>query len=253
MVVVVAIGTGTGTGTGTGIETEKGIIGIGNVVIVIGLESQMTITTSNHGRGSMHEMTITSIEAMISMPNLDGMKMNIVLGIVIVMSAIGIGNPDQRGRETGNPGRTGTGREIETETGRETEETETETEEEEGKTEGTEETGREKGIETGIETERGETKTEETGKENEETGTERKIERNLINHIPPHIMKARHRRRQPGTLLDPSSKKCLLLTLTAMVLYLNIQKQKQELDLVGYSFFIFLPPSNPCACFLITV
>ena len=238
MVVVVAIG----TGTGTGIETETGIIGIGNVVIVIGLESQMTITTSNHGRGSMHEMTITSIEAMISMPNLDGMKMSIVLGIVIVMSAIGIGTPDQRGRETGNPGRTGTGREIETETGRETEETETEEEGEEGKTEETEETeetGREKGRETGIETERGETKTEETGKENEETGTERKIERNLIIHIPRHIMKARHRRRQPGTLLDPSSKKCLLLTLTAMVFYLNIQKQKQELDLVGYSFFYF--------------
>ena len=246
MVVVVAIG------TGTGIETETGIIGIGNVVIVIGLESQMTITTSNHGRGSMHEMTITSIEAMISMPNLDGMKMSIVLGIVIVMSAIGIGNPDLRGRETGNPGRTGTGREIETETGRETEETETEEEgeEEEGKTEETgetEETGREKGIETGIETERGETKTEETGKENEETGTERKIERNLIIHIPRHIMKARHlRRQQVGTLLDPSSKKCLLLTLTAMVLYLNIQKQMQELDLVGYSFYFSFTFESLC-------
>ena len=191
---------------------------------------------------------ITSIEAMISTPNLDGMKMSIVLGIGIVVSAIGIGNSDQSGGlQKGNPDRTGTetGTWRETE-GTETEETETEEiETEEGKTE---ETGRGKGIET----ERGET--EETGKENEETGTERRTERNLINHIPRPLMKARDLlRQQVVTLLDPSSKKCLLLTLTAVMLYLNIQKQTQELDLTDYSFYFFLSPSNPCACFLIKI
>ena len=196
-VMVVAIGTGTGTG-------------IGIVVIVIATESLMTIiTTRNQGGGSMNATTITSIEDMISIPNLDGMKMNIVLGIVIVMSAIGIGNSDQINTpETGNPDQTGKG---------------TKTETEEGKTE---ETGRGKGNETG----RGETKTE-TEKGNEETGTERKTERDLINHIPHHLMKALHLlHQQVVILLDPSSKKCSLLTLAAIVLYLNIQKQTQELD-----------------------
>jgi hypothetical protein len=216
-VVVVAIRTG---------------IGIGIVVIVIVPERQTTITTIDHGGGSMNETMTTSIEAMISMANLDGMKMSIVLGIVIVTSAIVIGNPD----------RTGQGTETETET----EETETEaTETEEAKmteeTEtgrGNEETGRE---ETGRgETGRGETgiketETEETG--NEETGrgeteTERKTERNLFSH--PRLMKAPLLRRQLVTLLDPSSKKCLLLTLTATVtvLYLHLQRQAQALDLV---------------------
>ena len=186
VVVVVAIRTGIGIGIGTG---------IGIVVIVIAPESQMNITTRNHGGGNMNETMITSIEAMISTPSLDGMKMSIVLGIGIVMSAIGIGNSDQSGGpQKGNPDRTGTetGTWRETE-GTETEETETEeteteeTETEEGKTE---ETGRGKGIET----ERGET--EETGKGNEETGTERKTERSLINHIPRPLMKARDLLRQ---------------------------------------------------------
>ena len=191
--VVVAIGTG----------TEIGI-----VVIVIAPESQMTIiTTRNNGGGSMNETTITGIEAMMNIRDLDGMKMSIVQGIVIVMSAIGTGNPDQA--ET-----TGTGAGTGARTGARTEGTETE----EGRTE---ETGR------GIETRRGE---KETGKGNEETG------RNLINHIPRqwcHLMKALHlRRQQMVTIPDPSSKKCLLLTLAAVVLYLNIQKQKKkELDL----------------------
>jgi hypothetical protein len=212
-VVVVAIGTETETETETGTGTGTGI-GIGIVVIVP--ERQMTITTRNHGGESMNETT-TSIEDMISIPNLDGMKMSIVLGIV--MSAIGIGNPDQTEPETGNPDRTETG--IGTGTGTGTEETGTE----EVKTEETEETGR---GET-------ETETKETGKGNEETGTERKTERNLINHIPRLLMKARHHRRQQVvTLLDPSSKKCLLLTLTVVVFYLNIQKQTQELDLVHH-------------------
>ena len=192
--VVVAIGTGTGT--------EIGIV----VIVIAPPESQMTIiTTRNNGGGSMNETTITGIEAMMNIRDLDGMKMSIVQGIVIVMSAIGTGNPDQA-ETTG----TGTG----ARTGARTEGTETE----EGKTE---ETGR------GIETRRGE---KETGKGIEET------RRNLINHIPRqwrHLMKALHLRRQlMVTLLDPSSKKCLLLTLAAVVLYLNIQKQKKkELDL----------------------
>ena len=190
--VVVAIGTG----------TEIGIV----VIVIAPPESQMTIiTTRNKGGGSTNEMTITGIEAMMSIRDLDGMKMSIVQGIVIVMSAIGTGNPDQA-ETTG----IGTG----ARTGARTEGTETE----EGKTEGT---GR------GIETRRGE---KETGKGNEETG------RNLINHIPRqwrHLMKALHlRRQQMVTIPDPSSKKCLLLTLAAVVLYLNIQKQKKkELDL----------------------
>ena len=120
--VVVAKGTGTGTGTGTE---------IGIVVIVIALESQKTTTTIKHGGGSMNETTTINIEGMISMPNLNGMKMSIVLGIMIVKSAIGIGNPDQRG-----PGTEGT------------EETETETEETETEETGIGETGIE---ETGIE------------------------------------------------------------------------------------------------------
>ena len=120
-VVVVAKGTETGTETGIGI-----------VVNVIAPERQMTITTINHGGGSMNETTTTSIEAMISIPNLDyGTTMSIVLGIVIVKSAIGIGNPDQRGPETEG-----------------TEETETETEETETGETGIGETGIE---ETGIE------------------------------------------------------------------------------------------------------
>lgn len=126
--VVVAKGTGTGTGTEIGI-----------VVIVIALESQKTTTTIKHGGGSMNETTTINIEGMISMPNLNGMKMSIVLGIMIVKSAIGIGNPDQRGPETEG-----------------TEETETETEETE--------TGETETGETGI----GETGIEETGIEETE-------------------------------------------------------------------------------------
>ena len=235
VVVATILGTGTetetGTGTGTGIEI---------VVIVIAPEGQMTITTINHGGGSMNETTITNIEAMISMPNLDGMKMSIVLGIVIVKSAIGIGNPDETG--------TGTGTETETET--ETEETETEGAETEEIGTETEETGKGKGNEeTGIgETGIKETETEETGKGNEGTGTdteetERKTERNPINHKPRPLVKARFLlRQQLVTLLDPNSKKCLLLTLTATVFYLHLQKQAKALDLVllaDYALFFF--------------
>ena len=218
-----------GTGTQTGVFVMIGIasIRIGEtgteiviVIVIVTVEGRMT--TINHaGEIIMNEMKTTNIGVMISTPDL-GMKMNIVLGIVIVMSAIGIGNSDRSGGpQKGNPDLTGT----ETGTWRETEGTETEeTETEEGKTE---ETGRGKGIET----ERGET--EETGKGNEETGTERRTERDLINHIPRPLMKARDLlRQQVVTILDPSSKKCLLLTLAAVVLYLNIQKQKKkELDL----------------------
>jgi hypothetical protein len=197
-------------------------IGIVIVVIVIVPERQTTITMTDHGGGSMNETTTTNIEAMISMANLDGMKMSIVLGIVIVKSAIVIGTPDRTGQET------------ETEE-TETEETETEaTETEEAKTtEETEETGK-GNEETGI----GETETEETGNEetgNEETGIREteETERNLINHKPHRLVKARLRRRQLVTLLDPNSKKCLLLTLIATVLfYLHLQRQAQALDLV---------------------
>jgi hypothetical protein len=45
----------------------------------------------------MNETTITSVEAMRSMPNLDSMKVSIVLGIVIIKSVIGIGSPEQPG------------------------------------------------------------------------------------------------------------------------------------------------------------
>ena len=234
-VVVVAIGIGIEIGIGTG-------TGTGIVVIVIAPEGQMTITTINQGGGSMIEPTTTCTEVMISMPNLDGMKMSIVLGIVIVKSAIGIGNTDQKGRETGSPDRTEnpdqTGRGIE---GTETEGTETEeTGTEEAKTEetgigigigngergtGTEETETETETETKTEKEK---ETKVTGKGNGETGTEI----NLIIHIPRHLVKARHLRRQQVTLLGPSSKKCLLLTLTAVELCLTMQKQTQVHNLV---------------------
>ena len=201
VVVVMAIGIGTG---------------IGIVVIVIVPERQMTITTINHhGGGSMNGPTTTNIEVMISMPTLDGMKMSIVRGIVT-----GIGNPDQTGQETGTGIGTGTG------TGTEVTETEvTETEEAETEKTETEETG----IET-EETEIGkgdeERETEETGIEETRTETEtEETERNLFNHKSHHLVKARLlRRQQLVTLLDPSSKKFLLLTLTATVLYLHLQR-----------------------------
>ena len=220
-VVVVAIRTGIGIG----------IVGIGIVLP----ERRTTITTiDHHGGGSMNEMTITSIEGTISManPNLDGMKMSIVLGIVIVTSAIVIGNSDRTGQETGETGTEEKGTEAtetETEAAKTTEETETET----GKRKGNEETGI--GV-TGTE----ETGTEEIGSEeigSEETGIretrirDSETERNLINHKPRRLVKARLlRRQQLVILLDPSSKKCLLLTLIATVLYLHLQRQ--ALDLV---------------------
>ena len=220
--------TGIGTGTGTGI------------VIMIVIEGQTTITTRNHGGESMNETTITKIEAMIGMPNHGGMTMNTVLGIVTVTvtgtgigkSAIGTGRPDQTEKET----ETGIGRGI----GTETEATETETEETgrggtgrggTGREEtGREETGKRKGTGRGI---------EETERDRE---TERKepveTKRNLIHHEPRHLMNPHLLRRQRVTLLDPSSKKYLLPTLTATVLYLRLQTQ--ALDLVDGNLDCFV-------------
>ena len=232
--VVVAIGTGTG---------------IRIVVIVIALESRKTITTIDHEGGSMNETTTTNIEAMIGIPSLDGMKMSIVLGIVIVRSEIGIGNPDQTGPETET--------ETETEeTGKGNEETEKGNEETGNEEIGNEEIGNEEIEIKGTET-------EVIGKGNEETGigeteteeSERKTGRNPINHKLRRLMKPRLlRRQQLVTLLDPSSKKCLLLTLTATVtvLYLHLQTQAQALDLVsmaGYSYFFFHTFKSLCFAF----
>ena len=214
--VLVVIGTANDTGT----RTEM-------IVIVIVLKGQMTFITTNHVGGIMNEKATTSIEGMISPANLE-MNMNTVLGIVIVtgtgtgtQSVIGIRNPDQTETET----ETGTGIETEArkeETGKGNEET--------GKGNGGKGNGGKGNEGTGS----GGTGSEGTGSEgtgNEGTGieeTERKAEteRNHFDH-KPHRLVSSHllRLHQLVILLDPSSKKCLPLTLIAMVLCLRLQRQ----------------------------
>ncbi|KAF8813541.1 hypothetical protein BYT27DRAFT_6375214 [Phlegmacium glaucopus] len=183
----------------------------------------MTIITINLAGGSMNEKRTPNIEAMTSTANLDAMKMNTALRIVIAtgigtgtQSAIGIGNPETE-KETG----IGTG--IETEARKE-------------------ETGTEKGKGnegTGIEG-------KETRKGNEETETkETEIETKsyLVNHkshcMKPHLL----RRHRLVILLDPSSKKCLPLTLIALVPCLHLQRQAlmSDVRLLAHYFRIYLP------------
>ena len=208
---------GTGTRTGVAVATEIANTTGTEIMTVIVLEGQMAITMINHAGGSLNETT-TDIEAMIRTPNLDGMKMNTVLGIVIA---------------TG----TGTQSAITTEIGIGTE------------------------IGTGIEKEREERQTGNGNGETGETGLgeieieEREIEeirietgRNLIDHRLVNLRLLRHQQ-LVVTLLDPSSKKCLVLTMVTTVLYLHLQRRVLDLASVIATFLLFTLLSNTYAAF----
>jgi len=233
------IGTGTGTVVAIGTANEPGI----GTKIVIVLEDQMITTTKNHEGGSMNEKTTTKIEAMISTANPDDMKMNIVLGIVTgtgTQNVIGIRNPDQIGKEK----KIGIG--IETETERRKEERRNGNGNEEIGNGATENEATENEVTETEETKTEETKTEETkteetktegtkteGTKTEETG--KRTEGNLVNHELHRLVNPRLLRRQLRvTPLDPSSRKCLLPTIIATVLYLHLRRQTLDHQVSTY-------------------